>query len=205
MSYSLRISKGEQAGRELALGQGELRIGRGPENELVLPDAGVSRRHARIYGQGAKLLVEDVGSANGTELNGALLQGPHALEDGDCISLGPVELVFAHAAADNADATAPAMTGSKVFLRRRMNFPRTNPARRRTAVHAAAIVLLVLRLVASVTKSTTTSRNAEQKRHEARNLRRAASRPHKGAARPHQDFIKTRRRPRRSRRGGGAR
>nr|WP_153869063.1 MULTISPECIES: FHA domain-containing protein [Myxococcaceae] len=104
----MRISKGEQAGRELALGQGELRIGRGPENELVLPDAGVSRRHARIYAQGGALLVEDVGSANGTELNGVLLEGPQALEDGDCICLGPVELVFSHAAADSTRILAAA-------------------------------------------------------------------------------------------------
>lgn len=61
---------------------------------MVLFDPGVSRKHARIFEQEGKYLVEDLGSANGTKVNGVLIQGATALKTGDSIVLGPVVFAF---------------------------------------------------------------------------------------------------------------
>jgi len=68
-----------------------------PDLDLT-PDGGrkggVSRRHCKIHQQGSDYLVEDVGSANGTFLNGQRLTPylPHVLENGDKLQLGHIEL-----------------------------------------------------------------------------------------------------------------
>ena len=111
MAFRLRIATGLQAGRELLLAQSEVRIGRGGENDLVLLDAGVSRRHACIFERQGAYLVQDVGSANGTEVNGAPLLQAHVLSEGDRIQVGPVEFEFAPAspAADSTRILAAAL------------------------------------------------------------------------------------------------
>jgi len=57
-------------------------------------DGGVSRRHCKIHRRGSSYLVEDVGSANGTFLDGQRLTPylPHVLKDGDALQLGRIEL-----------------------------------------------------------------------------------------------------------------
>jgi diguanylate cyclase (GGDEF)-like protein len=77
------------AGRCIKLDQLPLRIGRDPSNELVLPDDGVSRRHARIEWRSDRLVLMDVGSTNGTLLNDAELSGIVELRTGDRIQVGP--------------------------------------------------------------------------------------------------------------------
>ena len=73
-----------------------------PELDLtseVTLESGISRLHCRIYQRGLTYLVEDIGSANGTFLNGQRLTPylPHALEDGDELQLGRVKFrVVAH-------------------------------------------------------------------------------------------------------------
>jgi hypothetical protein len=63
-----------------------------PEGGL---DAGVSRRHCKIHQRGAAHLVEDIGSANGTFVNGRRLTPylPHSLKDGDELQLGHLRLL----------------------------------------------------------------------------------------------------------------
>src|SRR6478752_7026765 len=63
------------AGRCIKLDRLPLRLGRDPDNELVLPDDGVSRRHARIEKREDRILLMDVGSTHGTLLNDAELSG----------------------------------------------------------------------------------------------------------------------------------
>ena len=57
-------------------------------------DEGVSRRHCKIHRQGSTFLIEDVGSANGTFLNGRRLTPylPHVLKDGDEVQVGCIKL-----------------------------------------------------------------------------------------------------------------
>ncbi len=71
-----------------------MRIGRTSENDVVLSDASVSRRHLRILSRSGRYFAEDLGSAQGTLLNGQSLTGEQALKNGDRLSLGSVELVF---------------------------------------------------------------------------------------------------------------
>ncbi|AFE06061.1 adenylate cyclase [Corallococcus coralloides DSM 2259] len=85
-----------------------MKIGRTSENDLVLHDHGVSRRHARITARDGRYFAEDVGSANGTQLNGQPLSGEKQLRDGDRITVGPVEFTFVWMPPeDDDDVTRP--------------------------------------------------------------------------------------------------
>ena len=76
------------AGRCIKLDRLPLRLGRDPDNELVLADDGVSRRHARIEKRAERVVLMDVGSTNGTLLNDAELSGIAELRTGDRIQVG---------------------------------------------------------------------------------------------------------------------
>ena len=71
-----------------------LRIGRGQNNDLVLPGTRSARYHARIDRQGDYYVLSNVGSQNHTWVNGISLIGQRRLRHGDRIVLGDVELVF---------------------------------------------------------------------------------------------------------------
>ena len=72
---------------------GALVLGRGPEADLRLDDPRASRRHARVIVCDGAVRVSDLGSRNGTRLNGEPLAGGRALEAGDVISIGEVVIV----------------------------------------------------------------------------------------------------------------
>ncbi|MFZ2616967.1 MAG: FHA domain-containing protein, partial [Anaerolineae bacterium] len=61
---------------------------------VVIADATVSRQHARIRLQDDKFMLFDLGSANGTFVNGQKVEQPRALADGDVVRFGEVEVVF---------------------------------------------------------------------------------------------------------------
>lgn len=69
-------------------------LGRSRECDIVLDDAGVSRRHAEIRPTEDEWVLADLGSTNGVRVNGRALRGRHALQLGDRIDLGNTELVF---------------------------------------------------------------------------------------------------------------
>ena len=68
-------------------------LGRG-DVEIQLDDPFASSRHAEITRQGRTLVIEDLGSTNGTYLNGEPLTGPQPLHDGDRIRIGDCEFVY---------------------------------------------------------------------------------------------------------------
>jgi hypothetical protein len=84
----LVIDQGPQPGQTFILSKDSLTIGRDPHNDITISDPQVSRQHARIVRQGDLMVLEDVGSTNGTFANGVRLIGPHALTNGDVIGLG---------------------------------------------------------------------------------------------------------------------
>jgi pSer/pThr/pTyr-binding forkhead associated (FHA) protein len=67
-------------------------IGRDPECQVRLADSSVSRRHAQIVRQQSGFFVSDLGSSNGTTLNGALLATPAPVHAGDLLGIGEVTL-----------------------------------------------------------------------------------------------------------------
>jgi FHA domain len=73
---------------------GDLVLGRGDRAEIRLEDPFASSRHARIYEQGNSLIVEDLGSTNGTYLNEEILQTPRPLHPGDRVRIGDSEFAF---------------------------------------------------------------------------------------------------------------
>ncbi|MEO8550234.1 MAG: FHA domain-containing protein, partial [Kofleriaceae bacterium] len=72
---------------------GEIVIGRAPESELRIVHSSVSRRHATIRCDGGVLHVADLGSHNGTRVNGDPVAASHPLASGDVILVGDVTLV----------------------------------------------------------------------------------------------------------------
>ncbi|HYB22413.1 MAG TPA: DUF3662 and FHA domain-containing protein [Solirubrobacteraceae bacterium] len=69
-------------------------VGRSRDCDVVLDDAGVSRRHAHIRPTPDGWTLEDLGSTNGVRVNGHELHGVHALHPGDRLELGSTEVVF---------------------------------------------------------------------------------------------------------------
>lgn len=90
------------AGRCIKLDRLPLRLGRDPDNELVLEDDGVSRRHARIERRSGRVVLMDVGSTNGTLLNDVELSGIVELNTGDRIQVGST--IFKYLSASDLEA-----------------------------------------------------------------------------------------------------
>jgi len=80
-------------GVSTALAKPSVTIGRLPECDVVVDDAGVSRQHARIRRTEGGFVLTDLGSTNGTMVNGEPIQ-EHVLEHGDRITIGETELEF---------------------------------------------------------------------------------------------------------------
>ncbi|MBI4819972.1 MAG: FHA domain-containing protein [Deltaproteobacteria bacterium] len=73
----------------------ELYVGRGPENEICLPKGNISKRHCRVSVQDGRVFVVDLGSANGTFVNGKRVLQPCAISETDRVYVGDFTLTFA--------------------------------------------------------------------------------------------------------------
>jgi len=102
--FQLIMRSGPTPGASFTLEGDQLTIGRDSTNEITINDAEISRRHARLTFQGGKYVLEDLGSTNGTFVNGQRLAGPRVLKAGEVVSFGEqIVLVFE---ATNVDAGA---------------------------------------------------------------------------------------------------
>ena len=88
------ISLDDGSGRSYQLTEGTHVIGRGQDSAFRLPDTGVSRRHLEINWDGHQAMLTDLGSTNGTTVNGNPIQQTWQLNDGDVIRVGHSSLVF---------------------------------------------------------------------------------------------------------------
>src|SRR5438034_3267036 len=96
----------EQPSGERRYVESELRIGRGEQNDLRLNDGSVSRVHAFLRRVDGRYLLSDVGSQNGTFVNGKPVHAPTALQSGDRIRVGTTQLTFyVDAPAEQASTT----------------------------------------------------------------------------------------------------
>jgi len=92
-AWTLKIVQGPRELMNVAVPvTGPVVIGRSPGADIVLGDDFVSGRHARVAPSGDSAIVEDLGSTNGTVLNGKRLTAPTTLRVGDTIDIGAVRL-----------------------------------------------------------------------------------------------------------------
>jgi hypothetical protein len=82
-------------GRRLVVGPAGVTIGRSRQCDVVLSDPNVSRRHAEVRPRGGSWVLTDLGSTNGSRVNGRTIEGTEVLKPGDEIELGSTVLEFA--------------------------------------------------------------------------------------------------------------
>lgn len=91
--WTLNVEKGPKTLRGLRLNVvGPIIVGRAPGADILIPDDVVSRRHARFTLMGGDLMVEDLGSSNGTRLNGEPVTQIQRCSEGDVIRIGGVNI-----------------------------------------------------------------------------------------------------------------
>lgn len=103
-TFVLHFQSGPTAGQRFELARRSLIVGRDPACDLVIDDVEVSRRHARLLAQGGGYTVEDLGSTNGTFVNGERTSGITPLNPGDTLRLGDqVSLLYDLEMGDEAE------------------------------------------------------------------------------------------------------
>jgi pSer/pThr/pTyr-binding forkhead associated (FHA) protein len=80
-------------GRRMPVSEAVVTIGRSLDNDIVIQEASVSRRHAQLRRRYGQYVIYDLGSSGGTLVNGHRVREA-ALDDGDVVSLGGIELRF---------------------------------------------------------------------------------------------------------------
>ena len=96
-AWSLSVEKGPKELRGVSIVvRGPIIVGRSPSADIVIGASYVSARHARFSLMGQNLFVEDLGSTNGTTVNGQGITSPVALNDGDTVMVGDVAIRVRH-------------------------------------------------------------------------------------------------------------
>jgi len=93
MQISLVMFRAGSEPRSFALHKDVTVLGRREDCDLRIPIADVSRKHCRIVVSGPMASVEDMGSSNGTFVNGRKIHGEMELEPGDSLQIGPIVFV----------------------------------------------------------------------------------------------------------------
>jgi len=110
-AYRLHVTPAEGAPFDYAFKGDSVVVGRAPDVGLSIADPFLSRRHSRFFRAGETLLVEDLGSRNGTRVNGHLIVTPTAVQPGDVVQISQ-SAITVHAEATVAPAPAPAEAAS---------------------------------------------------------------------------------------------
>jgi predicted component of type VI protein secretion system len=103
--FQFVMRSGPTPGVTFALEGDQLIIGRDATHAVSINDAEVSRKHARLTFQGGKYVIEDLGSTNGTFVNGQRLVSPAVLKAGDVVSLGEQIVLMYEGLSADAGAT----------------------------------------------------------------------------------------------------
>ena len=92
-SWNLSIERGPKELRGVSIAvRGPVVVGRTPGADIVIGAGYVSARHACFNPMGQNLFIEDLGSTNGTAVNGKLIAGPVALKNNDVVNIGDVAI-----------------------------------------------------------------------------------------------------------------
>ena len=109
MNYALQVVRGRSEANTLRLMDGVNSIGRHNDCQIRIRSSQVSRRHCELLEEGNKLILRDLGSSNGTFVNGKRVLGHQTLEPGDVLTIGGVTLrVDLLGAAPKSAAASPA-------------------------------------------------------------------------------------------------
>jgi predicted component of type VI protein secretion system len=103
--FQFVMRSGPTPGATFALEGDQLIIGRDATSGIAINDAEVSRKHARLTFQGGKYVLEDLGSTNGTFVNGQRLVSSAVLKPGDVVSLGEQIVLMYEGLTTDAGAT----------------------------------------------------------------------------------------------------
>lgn len=103
--FQLTIRSGPTPGKTFLLEKEETFLGRDLTNDIPISDPEVSRRHARLFLRDENVFVEDLGSTNGTFLNGERIASPQQLRKGDEITFGESVVMVYDKLVQAADAT----------------------------------------------------------------------------------------------------
>ncbi len=101
-SFRLVVRRGPQPNQAFDISQEAATLGRGINNDIVINDREISRNHLRLLRAGDGLTVEDLGSTNGTFVNGKRIAGVTPLNIGDMIGLGDTVVLALELLADEA-------------------------------------------------------------------------------------------------------
>ena len=107
--FYIELLEGPGQGRTFTFTKDRVRVGRAPDNDLVLVDGSVSRYHCELLVRGAAVELSDAHSTNGVKLNGRKLQDVVMLRDLDVIELGRLQLRFHQGNQPTADGTLSAV------------------------------------------------------------------------------------------------
>jgi len=103
--FQLVMRQGPTPGATFSLEGDQLIIGRDSSSGVAINDAEISRKHARLSFQGGKYVLEDLGSTNGTFVNGQRLVSPVVLKSGDVVSFGEQIVLMYEALSGDPGAT----------------------------------------------------------------------------------------------------
>ncbi|MBO7702789.1 MAG: FHA domain-containing protein [Eggerthellaceae bacterium] len=96
-TWNLSVEKGPKELRGVTIAvRGPVIVGRSPNADIVIAAGYVSARHARFSLMGQNLFVEDLGSTNGTSVNGQPISEPVALNNNDIVNVGDVSIRVRH-------------------------------------------------------------------------------------------------------------
>ncbi|OGV47938.1 MAG: hypothetical protein A2017_10990 [Lentisphaerae bacterium GWF2_44_16] len=118
----LHFINGPKAGEKFELGPPGVSIGRETDNDINLLIGGVSRYHAKLEPDGDGWLIRDLGSTNGSKVNGQIISGSYNLQPGDIITLGEQNICYGE---KQPDASQKAAQQEKTILN---PFPVINPS-----------------------------------------------------------------------------
>jgi hypothetical protein len=121
-SVELTVRQGPQPGQRFSLTRPTITIGREAGNDVVINDPQISRRHANLTWDGRQFIIQDLGSANGTFVNGVRLTGTQVLQQGAVIGLGPTVLLGFQVMLPVVSPAAPPAYAPRPPARRRGRF-----------------------------------------------------------------------------------
>jgi pSer/pThr/pTyr-binding forkhead associated (FHA) protein len=133
--YQFVMRSGPTVGKKYPLDAQEVSIGRDAVNSIAINDAEVSRRHARMELRGSAYVIQDLGSTNGTFINGTRISGMQVLNPGDTVSFGE-GIVLVYEPVSDGDATILSSKAAPVTVQKPIPAPIPPPTPAPTPVPA---------------------------------------------------------------------